>query len=108
MVVWIPGWLAFWLAAWSLAVSRPSAPFLPRNTSNSSLACADILHLDSSGRPARTFLAEAWFVNAIGFAVPAGTTAAVAVLSWRAHHFYSAALDTYSTLDSALAGLEKS
>ncbi|BGP08431.1 hypothetical protein JCM10049v2_004278 [Rhodotorula toruloides] len=89
MVVWIPGWLAFWLAAWSLAVSH-------------------ILHLDSSGRPARTFLAEAWFVNAIGFAVPAGTTAAVAVLSWRAHHFYSAALDTYSTLDSALAGLEKS
>ncbi|BGP24992.1 hypothetical protein Rt10032_c09g3936 [Rhodotorula toruloides] len=89
MVVWIPGWLAFWLAAWSLAVSH-------------------ILHLDSSGRPARTFLAEAWFVNAIGLAVPAGTIAAVAILSWRAHHFYSAALDNYSTLDSALAGLENS
>jgi hypothetical protein len=74
----------------------------PANSSS-----ADILHLDSSGRPARTFLAEAWFVNAIGFAVPAGTSAAVAVLAWRAHHFYSVALSNYSTLDAALTGLEK-
>lgn len=85
-----------WVGVLRLGGTRPA------NT-----ASADILHLDSSGRPARTFLAEAWFVNAIGFAVPAGTSAAVAVLAWRAHHFYSAALSNYSTLDAALAGLEK-
>ncbi|POY70483.1 hypothetical protein BMF94_6551 [Rhodotorula taiwanensis] len=84
MVVWIPGWTAFWLASWSLCVSH-------------------ILHLDSSGRPARSFYAQAWFVNVGAIVVPSVAAVIIAVLAWQAHRRYWNSLEAYKAIDAALA-----
>ncbi|GAA5869679.1 hypothetical protein JCM3774_003820, partial [Rhodotorula dairenensis] len=85
--VWIPGWTAFWLATWSLCVSH-------------------ILHLDSSGRPARSFYAQAWFVNTAAILVPSLAAITVAILAWQSHDRYSASLEAYKALDAVLATVE--
>ncbi|GAA5983124.1 hypothetical protein JCM10908_000166 [Rhodotorula pacifica] len=85
-VVWIPGWTAFWFASWSLCVSH-------------------ILHLDSSGRPARSFYAQAWFVNTVAILVPSVAAVVVAILAWQAHSRYWDSLEAYKAIDAALVDL---
>ncbi|GAA6001472.1 uncharacterized protein JCM10292_006270 [Rhodotorula paludigena] len=87
MTVWFPGVLAFWCATWSLVVSH-------------------LLYLESSGRPARTFLAKAWFVNFAALLLPAAQAVAIGVLAWQAHKRYSRALGYFDTIDDALASAE--
>ncbi|BGP16569.1 hypothetical protein JCM10213_000519 [Rhodosporidiobolus nylandii] len=88
-LVWYPGWLAFFLAAWSLVVSH-------------------ILHLDSSGRPARTFFASAIFVNFAAIVVPVGCAVSVALLGSTAHTHYKSAMGNFALIDGSLAALERS
>jgi hypothetical protein len=88
-LVWLPGVLAFYFAAWSLVVSH-------------------ILHLDSSGRPARTFLASARFVNTIGILLPSSLIVAVGVLASYSEKHYKATMKEYSVIDALLAAIEGS
>ncbi|GJN90805.1 hypothetical protein Rhopal_003819-T1 [Rhodotorula paludigena] len=85
MTVWFPGVLAFWCATWSLVVSH-------------------LLYLESSGRPARTFLAKAWFVNFAALLLPAAQAVAIGVLAWQAHKRSGtfAESDFYSRVDRSV------
>lgn len=67
------------------------------------VSCADILHLDSSGRPARSFYAQAWFVNVGAIVVPSVAAVIIAVLAWQAHRRYWNSLEAYKAIDAALA-----
>ncbi|GAA5975725.1 hypothetical protein JCM11641_005848 [Rhodosporidiobolus odoratus] len=86
-LVWYPGWLAFFLAAWSLVVSH-------------------ILHLDSSGRPARTFFASAVFVNSVAFLIPIGAAVSVALLGATAQKHYHRAMENFQVIDGSLGALQ--
>ncbi|GAA5820518.1 hypothetical protein JCM11251_003026 [Rhodosporidiobolus azoricus] len=82
-LVWIPGWTAFYFAAWSLCVSH-------------------ILHKDSSGRPARSFIASAWFVNTLGVLVPVGLILSVALLAWQTQKHWHQAMEKFVELEAIL------
>ncbi|GAA5872867.1 hypothetical protein JCM8547_005722 [Rhodosporidiobolus lusitaniae] len=88
-LTWIPGVFAFWFSAWSLV-------------------CSHILHLDSSGRPARTWFASAFFVNSVGIFMPAALAVSVGILASVAHKHYHTAMDNYGVIDGSLSALSAS
>ncbi|GAA5904046.1 hypothetical protein JCM6882_003810 [Rhodosporidiobolus microsporus] len=86
-LVWIPGVIAFFLATWSLCVSH-------------------ILHKDSSGRPARTFFAQAWFVNCAGSFSIVGLIVSVAILAWQTQKHWHSAMQKFQALEDILTRYE--
>ncbi|GAA5877974.1 hypothetical protein JCM1840_000129 [Sporobolomyces johnsonii] len=87
LLVWLAGWLSFYCAAWSLCVSH-------------------VLHLDSAGRPARSFLAQAPFMNTFFTLVPIGFIVSIACLAAAANQKYRSAMNNYSTINAALIALQ--
>ncbi|GAA6060926.1 hypothetical protein JCM10212_003834 [Sporobolomyces blumeae] len=87
--VWWAGWIAFYLAAWSLCVSH-------------------VLHLDSSGRPARSFVAQAPFMNTFGILLICGSAVSIGLLASAAHKKYHSAMTHYRDINNALYALELS
>lgn len=69
---------------------------------------ADILHLDSSGRPARSFFCQAWFTNTCALLAPVLLSIVVAVLAWEAHRHYHESLVAYGAIEGALAAAARS
>ncbi|GAA5835938.1 hypothetical protein JCM5353_003094 [Sporobolomyces roseus] len=87
-LVWWSGYLAFFLAAWSLCVSH-------------------VLHLDSSDRPAKSFLAQAPFLNTFGILIIVASATSIAILGGASHIKYHSAMENYENIDAALSALEK-
>ncbi|GAA5874517.1 hypothetical protein JCM16303_002890 [Sporobolomyces ruberrimus] len=86
-LVWYAGWIAFYLAAWSLCVSH-------------------VLHLDSAGRPARSFIAQAPFLNTFGLLVILGSAVSIGILGGCSHIKYHSAMSNYEEIDTALNALQ--
>ncbi|GAA6008217.1 hypothetical protein JCM11491_001932 [Sporobolomyces phaffii] len=86
-LVWYAGWISFYLAAWSLCVSH-------------------VLHLDSAGRSARSFFAQAPFMNTIGVLLIAGSATSIGVLGGASHLKYHSAMTNYEGIDTALGVLQ--
>lgn len=62
------------------------------------LFSSDILHLDSSGRPLKSFFASPPFVNAATFLVPVAVIASVTTLAVVAQHKYEDVAELYEPL----------
>ena len=67
------------------------------------LTTTHLLHLDSSGRPVKTFFARAAFINTVTFGVPACFVASTVVLGVNAQRQYRVASGAFTPLASAVA-----
>lgn len=106
-LVWWSGYLAFFLAAWSLCVSR-QLHFLSSSVGDGGLnsLLVDVLHLDSSDRPAKSFLAQAPFLNTFGILIIVASATSIAILGGASHIKYHSAMENYENIDAALNALQ--
>ncbi|GAA6028394.1 hypothetical protein JCM8097_007010 [Rhodosporidiobolus ruineniae] len=88
-LVWYPGFFTWFCATWSLCVSH-------------------ILHLDSSGRPARSFFASAVFLNLATILFATAAAVSTALLGSIAHHYYHRAIGNFAIIDAAIHVYEAS
>ncbi|GAA5893554.1 uncharacterized protein JCM6883_003557 [Sporobolomyces salmoneus] len=86
-LVWWAGWVSFFLAAWSLCVSH-------------------VLHLDSAGRPSRSFVAQAPFLNTFGLLTILASSTSIGILGGASHLKYRSAMSNYKQIDTALSALQ--